>query len=426
MLIGVIADDFTGAGDIANTLAKGLPGEGGLAVTQYLGVPSAAAGAAVEAGVVSLKTRSTPVAEAVEQSLAALKWLKAQGCRQIVFKYCSTFDSTPAGNIGPVAESLAKALDASGVIACPAFPTAGRTVYQGHLFVHDQLLSESSMRHHPLTPMTDANIRRWLALQVSGPVGLVATATVRQGAGPVRAALDEAAQRGETLVICDALIDADLVTLGEAAADASLVTGGSGIALALPANFIRKGLAKGGSAASRCVNGPAAILAGSCSAATRKQIAEHSKSHPYLMLDVHAIMAGRFRAQDAAGFVAEHIHALPLIYSSDDPAEVERLQQQYGREALAEVLDKLFADIARLLVSIGIRRLVVAGGETSGAVAQSLGLPALDVGPEIDPGIPCLYAPDGSLGLALKSGNFGGADFFARAAALLEKGMPNG
>ncbi|TWF59182.1 3-oxo-tetronate kinase [Neorhizobium alkalisoli] len=422
MLLGVIADDFTGASDIANTLAKGLPGEGGLAVTQYLGIPKSPAAASVEAGVISLKTRSAPVEEAVAQSLAALEWLRAQGCEQFVFKYCSTFDSTPEGNIGPVGEALAQALGAKGVIACPAFPTVGRTVHQGYLFVHDQLLSESSMRHHPLTPMTDANIRRWLGLQTKTPVGLVATSTVRSGAASVRKALDEAAADAQTLVICDASVDEDLVTLGTAAAAAPLLTGGSGIAIGLPSNFIRSGRAKGSLTPFTGVEGPAAILAGSCSSATRRQISTHAQNHPVLALDIDAIMAGSFGAQEIVEFVERHAGQAPLVYSSDDPAEVELLQTRYGREKLAHRLDGLFADVARALLAKGIRRLVVAGGETSGAVAQALDLEALTIGPEIDPGVPILAEADGRIALALKSGNFGAPDFFEKALKMLQNG----
>jgi uncharacterized protein YgbK (DUF1537 family) len=425
MLLGVIADDFTGAGDIANTLAKGLPGQGGLAVTQYLGIPKVRADASVEAGVISLKTRSSPVADAVRQSLAAFEWLRNQGCEQFIFKYCSTFDSTRAGNIGPVAEALAKAIGVKGVIACPAFPTVGRTVHQGHLFVQDRLLSESSMRHHPLTPMTDSDIRRWLAQQTQDPVGLVNTMTVRSGSIAVRAALDAAAADGTTMVICDASVDEDLVTLGEAAAGSRLVTGGSGIAIGLPANFFRSGRARGTVTSFPGVDGPAAILAGSCSAATRQQIAIHASSHPSMALDIDAAMAGELDVGTILEFAMAHNGRAPLIYSSDDPLEVKRLQKHYGQEKLAKTLDSLFADLARALVEKGIRRLVVAGGETSGAVAQALDLDALTIGPEIDPGVPILAAVDGRIALALKSGNFGAPDFFEKALKLLQTGVEN-
>jgi uncharacterized protein YgbK (DUF1537 family) len=416
MLLGVIADDFTGASDIANTLAKGLPGAGGLRTAQYLGVPEAAASPEIEAGVIALKSRSIPAAEAVEISLRALHWLKAQGCRQFVFKYCSTFDSTPAGNIGPVGEALAHALGVKGVIACPAFPAVGRTVYQGHLFVHDRLLSESGLQHHPLNPMTDPDIRRWLQRQSAAPVGVVPWPVVSDGPDALRAALDAAAGRGETLVIVDALTEDDLVTIGHACRDIPLLTGGSGIALGLPSNFLDEGLASGGAAGFGGVAGPEAILAGSCSGATRGQVESHAASHPAFAIDVDRVMAGGLAAGALVDFVRAHEGEAPLVYSSGAPEQVAALQAKYGRERVAAALDELFAATARALVASGVRRLVVAGGETSGAVVSALDLGALRIGPEIDPGVPVLVSEGAQpLALALKSGNFGAPDFFAKA-----------
>jgi 3-dehydrotetronate 4-kinase len=422
MLLGVIADDFTGASDIANTLAKGLPGQGGLHVAQFMGVPKDPIETSVEAGVVSLKSRSIPAAEAVRQSLDALDWLLAQGCEQIVFKYCSTFDSTPDGNIGQVGEALAKALNVKGVVACPAFPTVGRTVHQGHLFVHDRLLSESGMQNHPLTPMTDPDIRRWLSRQTQTPVGLVPAAVVRSGSEAVRRALAACAERNETLVIADAATDDDLVVLGAACADARLITGGSGIAIGLPTNFIRQGKAKGLTQAYPGVDGPEAILAGSCSGATRSQIDYHADRHPVLPIDVDAVMAGDVTTDQLLRFVMDNRGKAPLVYSSGAPETVAAMQQRYGRDIVAHRLDGLFADLARSLVDHGVRRIVVAGGETSGAVAQALDLGALEIGPEIDPGVPILTDKDRNVALALKSGNFGSTDFFGKALNAL-KGM---
>lgn len=416
MLLGVIADDFTGASDIANTLAKGRPGQGGLRTAQFLNVPHGEAAADIEAGVVALKTRSIPAADAVRQSLAALRWLREQGCRQFVFKYCSTFDSTPDGNIGPVAEALAAQLDAKGVVVCPAFPAAGRTLYQGHLFVHDRLLNESGLENHPLNPMTDPDIRRWLARQAKAPVGLVSWPSVRKGAGQIAAELDLAARRGECLVVVDALADEDLVAIGRAAAPARLITGGSGVALGLPGNFISAGLAKGELPGLLGVQGPEAILAGSCSSATRGQIETHRGGHPALAIDVDKVMRGTSGPDETVTFVMANQGRAPLVYSSAGPAEVKALQERYGRERVAEALDRFFAEAARSLVAKGVRRLVVAGGETSGAVVSALDLGALTVGPEIDPGVPVLVSDgDAPIALALKSGNFGTPDFFAKA-----------
>ncbi len=422
MLLGVIADDFTGASDIANTLAKGIPGEGGLKTVQFLGVPQGPAPADCEAGVVSLKSRSIPAAEAVEQSLAALEWLLAQGCRQIVFKYCSTFDSTPEGNIGPVGEALAAArLGVKGVIACPAFPATGRTVYRGHLFVNDALLNESGLENHPLNPMTDANLVRWLRQQCREPVGAVGWPIVSRGAAATRQALTDAAERGEVLVVTDAIADIDLVVLATAVAQAPLITGGSGIALGLPRNFIRERLAKGGRVQARAIRGPEAILAGSCSRATLGQIARHERDgHPAWNIDVSGVMTGQISAKDLVSFLRQRAGTAPIVYSSSPPDVVQALQTSYGRETVAHRLDGLFAETARRLVDAGTRRLVVAGGETSGAVVSALGLDALEIGPEIDPGVPVLTTPDGTLALALKSGNFGAENFFAKALRRME------
>ncbi len=421
MLLGVIADDFTGAGDIANTLAKGLPGEGGLDTVQLLGVPEDAARIEAEAAVIALKSRSIAPSEAVDQSLQALRWLLSQGCRQVVFKYCSTFDSTPRGNIGPVGEALAEALGAFGVVACPAFPATGRTVYQGHLFVHDRLLSESGLESHPLNPMTDPDIRRWLGRQATGPVALVALEVVRQGPEAIAAALAEAAARGERLAIVDALTEDDLVAIGQAVADAPLVTGGSGIALALPHNFIARGLAKPrAEPAALGVDGPEAILAGSCSGATRAQVAVHAERHPTLEIDVERVLEGSLGADDIAAFLRANEGRAPLAFSSASPDKVRELQDRFGREQVAQRLDRLFAETAAKLVAGGVRRLVVAGGETSGAVVSALDLGPLAIGREIDPGVPVLVSRGAPpVALALKSGNFGAPDFFSKALARL-------
>jgi uncharacterized protein YgbK (DUF1537 family) len=415
VLIGVIADDFTGASDIANTLAKG-----GLAAVQFLGLPDAPAPAGCEAAVVALKSRSIAAADAVAQSLAALDWLKRQGARQFVFKYCSTFDSTPAGNIGPVGEALAHALGVRGVVACPAFPTAGRTVYQGNLFVGDRPLNESGMEKHPLNPMTDSDLRRVLAAQSKEPVGHVPWRIVAEGGAAIRRALEAEAKNGRRLVIVDAIADADLYAIGEAVAGAPLVTGGSGIALGLPRPFIARGETSGRGTAFAKADGPGAILAGSCSRATLGQIEVHRAAHPALFVSVEAVFDGSLTPTDAAAFVtADNGHA-PLVYSSMPPDEVRAAQERFGRDAVAAKLDAFFAATARAMVDRGIRRLVVAGGETSGAVVSALGLSALAVGPEIDPGVPALSAAGGRpLALALKSGNFGAPDFFVKALAAL-------
>ena len=417
MLLGVVADDFTGASDIANTLARG-----GLATTQFLGIPAGAAAGPCEAGVVALKSRSIPAQQAVNQSLAALKWLQAQGCRQFVFKYCSTFDSTSRGNIGPVGEAMARMLGVAGVVACPAFPATGRTVFQGHLFVGDRLLSESSLRDHPLNPMTDSDLRRWLRQQTRDPVGLVSREVVALGPAALREALSACAARGERLVIVDAIDESDLRAIGTACAEASLITGGSGIALGLAANFIEKGLAQGRASEVAGIDGPEAVLAGSCAERTLEQIERHRTRHPALAVAPGAIMARRVTTADLVRFVKENRGNAPLVYSSASPTEVAQAQDEFGRDSVARSIETFFAQGARALVASGVRRLVIAGGETSGAVVSSLALKSLEIGPEIDPGVPALYSREFGVALALKSGNFGTPGFFDKALDVLAKG----
>ncbi len=417
MLLGCIGDDFTGSSDLANTLAKG-----GMRTVQYCGVPEAPAEPGVEAGIVALKSRTIAPDAAVVQSLRALDWLLAQGCRQILFKICSTFDSTPEGNIGPVADALMARLGAPYAIVCPAFPATGRTLYQGHLFVGDRLLSESGMENHPLTPMRDADIRRWLAPQTIAGVGHVPFATVAAGPDALRGAVEAEAAGGGRLVIADAVRDADLLSIGRAAAGMPLLVGGSGIALGLPENFRADGLLSGAAADWEGAAGPAAILSGSCSGATREQVRRYRESAPVLDVTPDALLSGEMTAETAATWALQRIGegAVPLAVSSADPALVAEAQARHGRERAATAIETFFADLARRLEAGGVARLVVAGGETSGAVVEGLGLSALAIGPEIAPGVPALRAADRPLRLALKSGNFGGPDFFAKALAVLE------
>lgn len=414
MLLGCIGDDFTGSSDLANTLAKG-----GMRTVQYSGVPDRPAGSDVQAGVVALKTRSVPVDNAVAQSLAAFEWLQAQGCRQFLFKYCSTFDSTREGNIGPVADALADRLGADCVIVCPVFPATGRTLYLGHLFVGDKLLSESGMENHPLTPMTDSDIRRWLQYQTVSKVGHVPIFTVDAGADAVTAALRSEADAGRRMIVVDATLDQDLMTIGAAAADLKLITGGSGIALGLPENFRRAGLIGEDRVDWVGESGPAVVLSGSCSIATRGQVAHYVKNHPHLEVTADAVMHGRLTGRSVASFLLEHRDEAPIAFSSADPRVVAKAQETFGREALAEALEGLFAEVAREVTDAGVSRLIIAGGETSGAVVSGLSVDAMEIGPEIDPGVPALRAVGRNLVLALKSGNFGAEDFFEKAAAIL-------
>lgn len=412
-VIGVVADDFTGASDISGILARE-----GARTLQVVGVPGSVP-AGFDAVVASLKTRSVAAPDAVRLTLDACAALRAGGAGQIVFKVCSTFDSTLEGNIGPVATALLDALQAPLAIVCPAMPANGRTVYQGHLFVQDRLLSESGMERHPLTPMTDPDIRRWLARQTPVPVGHLPLAALRAGQGAEGLARAEA--RGERLVVADAITDDDLRALGALARGHALVVGGSGLALGLPATH---GLAARPGSADLAVRGPGLVLAGSCSVATLAQVATHAEKHPSLRIGEEAVTAPE-RTRDAAlAFLARHRHDEPLVHSTDAPEAVVALQARHGAGRVAAAFEGLFAALAREAVAAGVTRLVVAGGETSGAVVESLGLVSFEVGAEIAPGVPVLRSMGPvSLALALKSGNFGGPGFFANAlAALGERG----
>ena len=413
MLLGAIADDFTGATDLANMLVRG-----GMRTVQTIGVPDAVA-PDVDAVVVTLKSRTIAPRDAVMQSLVALRWLKANGAQQIYFKYCSTFDSTPAGNIGPVTEALMIALGTDFTIACPAFPENGRTIFRGYLYVGDMLLSESGMKDHPLTPMTDANLVRVLQAQTTRKVGLVRFDAVARGAATIRERMDALKAEGAGMAVVDAVSDADLVAIGEACEDMPLVTAGSGIGLGLALNARAKGrLNHAASAASLPrIEGHAAVVSGSCSQATNGQVEEWRRARPAFHVDALELAAGKPVVEQARAWAQARIAQEPvLIFATSKPDEVKAVQARLGVEAAGKLIEDALAQIARGLVSMGVRKLVVAGGETSGAVVQALGVNALRIGPQIDPGVPWTVAiGEPPLALALKSGNFGTPDFFAKA-----------
>ena len=378
-----------------------------------------------DAVVIALKSRSIPANEAVQMSVAAARSLIAGGAEQILFKYCSTFDSTDAGNIGPVAEALMAELGVGVTIACPSFPAAGRTTYKGHLFVGGQLLSDSPLKDHPLNPMRDANLVRVLGRQTALPVGLVEISTIRQGEAAVRDAFAAEHAKGNRILIVDTLTDADLLTLGAACSDMRLVTGGSGIALGLAANFVRAGrvTVRAPLATMAAPVGRSAILAGSCSLATRNQIAAaQSAGLPTCAMDVAGLVDGRQTAAELAAWaIAQPAGVTPLIYSSADPDTLRAIQGRIGQHESGVLVETTLAAIAVHLCDAGFARFVIAGGETSGAVVAALGVAALQIGPEIDPGVPWTRGSGRhDLALALKSGNFGTADFFLKAWALLD------
>jgi 3-dehydrotetronate 4-kinase len=416
MLLGCIADDFTGASDLANTLTRG-----GMATIQFVGTPTSNAPAACEAGVVALKIRSTQSADAVAQSLDALSWLRRQGCNQYMYKYCSTFDSTPDGNIGPVCEALAEALDVPVAIVCPAFPTTGRTLFMGHLFVNDKQLCESGMEKHPLNPMTDSDIRRWLRRQTRSDVGLTPYCVVRDGAASIRTSLEAEAAAGRRLVVVDAVVDDDLREIGKAVAGHKFVTGGSGIAIGLPDNFRNAGLLGNSASCINPISGPGVVLSGSCSTASVGQVAAYVADHPGYKIDADELVGGKATVMDAFRFVMAHLGANPIVYSTVEPLAVAKAQRRHGSEHLAKAIETFFGDLAKHLASAGVCRIVVGGGETSGAIVTALGVESFRIGREIDPGVPVLEAGGHKpMLLALKSGNFGAVNFYAKALQIME------
>ncbi len=421
LLLGIIGDDITGSTDLALMLGKN-----GMPTIQYIGVPSGSMPAPdAPAAVVALKSRTAPVEEAVAQSLAACRWLLARDARQIFFKYCSTFDSTEKGNIGPIAEALLDELGGGIAVVCPAFPANARTVYRGHLFVGDQLLSESGMRLHPLPPMTDPNLVRFLGRQVRSAetVCLVPYAVVRRGPGAIREALEGFASHGRRLAVVDDLTDRHQFSIGEAAGGLRIIVGGSGVAMGLPANFQKAGLLSpgGGLAAIPRLEGAAAVIAGSCSIATRGQVRSMARAFPSFRVDPLALLAGEPVVERAVEWAIKAMERdAVLIYSTDDPEAVAKAQQGLGPERTGKAVEEALAGIARRLHAAGVKKWIVAGGETSGAVVEALGIRSLRIGPEIEPGVPWTFslAPE-ELCLAFKSGNFGSETFFEKALGML-------
>ena len=422
LALGCIADDYTGASDLANTLTRA-----GLRTVQTIGVPSDdLALPEVDAVVVSLKSRSIEAGLAVSRSRAADKWLRGRGASHVLFKICSTFDSTDAGNIGPVMDALRADCGEGAVLVTPAFPETGRTVYQGNLFVGAVPLNESPLKDHPLNPMHDSNLVRVLARQSATQIGLVDLATVTRGADAVRARLAELAGKGIGAAIIDAVFDRDLETIGLVAGEHRLSVGASGIGLGLARALVSTGKVKRAAASSESgavVGGTAACLAGSCSQATLQQIANAERIMPVLHLDQDRIITGANEVGRALDWARPRLAEGPvMIASSAKPDEVAALQARHGRDAAGHAIEQAMADIAENLVKTGVRRLIVAGGETSGAVVDRLGIPGFLVGAEIAAGVPVLRAVGAEAGemlLALKSGNFGGPEFFSDALGLM-------
>lgn len=418
-MIGVIADDFTGATDIAGLLARS-----GSDIRLHAGLPSPMADTVGDAEVIALKCRTIPVDEAIADATAALDRLLARGATHIYWKYCSTFDSTERGNIGPVAEALMAQLNVHQTVYCPAFPENGRSVYRGHLFVGDQLLSDSPMRHHPLTPMTDSSILRLLTPQVKAKTGLIALPVVHSGSGEVRKAADRLGGEDVAHIVVDAVSDGDLETLGQAFADHRFLTGGSAFAAAVYGAKLQT--VRGGDLLPRPPSGPAIVLSGSCSAAARQQVACF-RATGARVIDVSLAALDETKAGEIRAQAVEALGQAPLLITATaEPDVLQKIQSDIGRDAAGARVERLMGDVARAARSAGATRIIVAGGETSGAVTLALGAHELRVGPEIAPGVPWCFAEDaaGPFALALKSGNFGTPDFFTDALAKLDEVTP--
>ena len=428
-VLGCIADDFTGATDLANNLVRS-----GLRTVQLNGVPQDNTQVDADALVIALKSRTIAPTDAINQSLQAYHWLKSQGVQQIYFKYCSTFDSTSQGNIGPVTDALLDAIHGSGqgfTIVCPAFPENHRTVFKGHLFVGDLLLSDSGMRDHPLTPMTDAILVRVMQAQTQRKVGLVQHSTVTQGPQAVRSAFADLQAQGVGVAVVDAISNQDLMHMGQALQGMPLVTAGSGVAIGLPQNWPERLQASGTTKTSASqlppASGYAAVVSGSCSLATNAQVQHWIDSgRPALAIDPLALADGQDLVTHALNWAQPLIAQGPvLVYATANSSAVKAIQSALGAQRAGELVEHALSAIARGLVNMGVGQMVVAGGETSGAVVQALGVDRMIIGPQIDPGVPwtCVrssVAPGRDVHVALKSGNFGGQDFFVKAFTLLK------
>ena len=413
VLLGCIADDFTGATDLGGFLVKQ-----GFRTIQLNGIPDRnVAIPEVDALVVALKSRTIAPDAAITQSLEALEFLQQLHCEQFYFKYCSTFDSTEKGNIGPVMDALLEALGAEFTIACPALPVNGRSVYQGHLFVNGVLLNESGMQHHPLTPMTDPNLVRFLGKQVKRKVGLVPFEVVDQGADAIQTVFQELQATGHRYAVVDAVSESQLNAIGQAVKDLKLITGGSGLSINLAANFELPSLSEKTAARLPKIPGNGVILSGSCSVRTQEQVAQAEKLFPSFYLDPFQLQKEPGWVEEAIQWALTQIPKSPvLIYTTGPPEKVQEIQKALGEDQAGEIIESALTMVAQALAKTGVRKFVIAGGETSGAIVKALGMSQMQIGPEIAPGVPwCVGLGEPPVLLALKSGNFGSVDFFHEA-----------
>ena len=418
MKLGIIGDDFTGSSDIANNLKKS-----GMQVSMYAGIPtllpSEIKQEPTDAAVIALKTRTIPIEEAISESLKALSWLKDCGCEQFIFKYCSTFDSTKKGNIGPVTDAIMKELNTDFTIACPSFPDAGRTVYFGHMFVNGKPLNESGMENHPLTPMIDHNLVRWLNHQTKNNVGLIDFQTISKGADSVKERIETLKTNGYKYAIVDTIKNDDFDIICNGVKDLPFLTGGSGIALGLPKIYKDRGLLSATNFQIPKNNSNAIILSGSCSVATINQINIYKEKNPSLYVSPDEVINNEDLVEKVFSWIKDNETIAPLVYSSSDTKTVKEKQKQYGQELLANKIENFFELLSKKLVKDNFGTFISAGGETSGAVIKGLGVQELKIGEEISNGVPALWSPHSNgnkpISVTLKSGNFGQTDFFEKA-----------
>ena len=423
MKLGIIGDDFTGSSDIANNLKKS-----GMQVSMYAGVPNLLPEETkkeqTDAAVIALKTRTIPIEDAIRESLKALSWLKDCGCEQFIFKYCSTFDSTKEGNIGPVTDAIMEKLNTNFTIACPSFPDAGRTVYFGHMFVNGKPLNESGMENHPLTPMTDHNLVRWLGHQTKNNVGLVDSQTISEGENSVKKKIENLKKNGYKYAIIDTIKNDDFDIICNAVKNLPLLTGGSGIALGLPKIYKDRGLLSASSFQIPENNSNAIILSGSCSVTTINQINIYKENNPSFYISPDEVINDKDLIEKVLSWIKDNETQSPLVYSSSDIKSVSEKQKQYGQELLANKIEKFFELLSKRLVKDNFGTFISAGGETSGAVIKGLGIQELKIGKEISHGVPALWSPESNgnkpVFVTLKSGNFGQDDFFTRALKALK------
>ena len=417
--LGCIADDFTGATDLASMLARS-----GVNVSLRIGVPLSTPENTAEIEVIALKTRSISASKAIEESLSALKWLKEAGAKKYFFKYCSTFDSTAEGNIGPVSEALMNELKVDQTIYCPAFPENGRSIYMGNLFVGQKLLSESSMKDHPLTPMNDSNLMRLLSAQVSRRVGLADHIVVNSGVNSLKEKLISLKENDVPHVIVDAVADTDLDIIASACQDMDFITGGSALAMPLAEFYKASGKisAVDNSFMNKKLNTGSIILSGSCSEMTIIQVKNFiQRGAAAFQLDPIDL------AENGVKKVLDWLSSQDftkniIIYATSDPDTVKKVQAELGVDMAGKIVEQGLSECAIAARELGIKNFIIAGGETSGAITKALNVRQLDIGIEIAPGVPWTFSGkrNNQIALSLKSGNFGSEEFFTEALSKLE------